>query len=72
MGTLGAVRADDAHGADPVRRYLGHQRVQNLQAGGVHHQDLWIVAVTEETTLPLCSNGELVKLQIEKETVEKR
>lgn len=35
--TLCAMRADDAHGADPVGGDLGHERVQDLQAGGVHH-----------------------------------
>lgn len=61
--TLGAMGADDTHGADPVRRYFGHQRVQDLQAGSVHHQDLRVVPVTQEATLTLGPNGELVKLR---------
>lgn len=59
---MGAVRADDAHGANPVGRDLGHQRVEHLQAGGVHHQDLWVVAVAQETTFTLGANSELVEL----------
>lgn len=61
--TLRAVRADDAHGADPVGRDLGHQRVQHLQAGGVHHKDFWVMAITQQTALPLRPDGELVELQ---------
>lgn len=70
--------ADNAHGADPVRRYFGHQRVKNLQAGGVHHEDLRVVTVTQETTLTLGPNGELVELwwtgqKMEKESeIERR
>lgn len=61
--TLCAMGSDDAHGADPVRRDLGHQRVQDLQAGGVHHEDFWVVAVTEQTSLPLSADGELIELE---------
>lgn len=53
---------DDAHGADPVGGDLGHQRVEHLQAGGVHHQDLWVVAVAQQTALPLRADGELIEL----------
>lgn len=73
--TLGAMGADDAHGADPVRRYFGHQRVKDLQTGGIHHEDLWVVTVAQKTTLTLGPNGELIKLyegqQREKETENK-
>lgn len=61
--TLGAVGPDDAHGADPVGGDLGHQRVEHLQAGGIHHQDLWVVAVTEQPAFPLRADGELIELQ---------
>lgn len=54
---------DDAHGADPVGGDLGHQRVEHLQAGGIHHQDLWVVAVTEQPTFPLRADGELIELR---------
>lgn len=60
--TLGAMRADDAHGADPVRRYFGHQRVKDFQTGGIHDEDLWVVTMTQETSLTLGANGELIKL----------
>lgn len=61
--TLCAVGSDDAHRANPVRRDFRHQRVQDLQAGGIHHQDFWVVAITEETPLPLSADGELVVLK---------
>jgi len=60
--TLGAVGAYNAHGADPVRTDLGHQRVEHLQAGGVHHEDLWVMTVTQQPALPLHPEGELVEL----------
>lgn len=58
---------DDAHGADPVWRDLGNQGVQDLQAGGVHHQDLWVMAVAEQTSLLLSADGELIELRERKE-----
>lgn len=61
--TLCSVGSDNAHGADPVGRDLGYQRVQHLQAGGVHHKDLWVMAVTEQTSLPLSAYGELIELK---------
>lgn len=61
--TLCSVGPDDAHGADPVRRDLGHQRVQDLQAGGVHHKDFWVMAITKQTSLPLSADGELIELE---------
>jgi len=71
-GTLRAVRANDAHGTDPVRRNLGHEWVKDLETGGVYHQDFWVMSVAQETSLPLCANGELIKLQRgEKEFNEK-
>lgn len=60
--TLSAMRADDTHGADPVGGDLGHERVQNLQAGGVHHQDFWVMAVAEQASLLLRADGELIEL----------
>lgn len=60
--TLCSVGSDDAHGADPVRRDLRHQRVQDLQAGGVHHEDFWVMAVTKQTSLSLSADGELIEL----------
>jgi len=57
------MRSDDAHRADPVGRNLRNQRVQDLQAGGVHHKNLWIVAVTKQTSLLLSANGKLIELR---------
>lgn len=54
---------DDAHGADPVGGDLGHQGVEHLQAGGIHHQDLWVVAVAEQAAFPLRADGELIELK---------
>lgn len=68
--TLGAVGPDDAHGADPVWGDLGHQRVEHLQAGGIHHQDLWVVAVTQQAALPLRADGELIELQSQQKEEE--
>lgn len=60
--TLRTMGPDDAHGTDPVRWDLRYQWVQDLQAGRIHHQDFWVVTVTEETSFSLSTNGELVKL----------
>ena len=67
-----AVRADDAHGANPVGRDLGHQGVEHLQTGGIHYQDLRVVAVAEETALTLGADGELVELERERERERER
>lgn len=61
--TLCSVGSDNAHGADPVWRDLGHQRVEHLQAGGVHHKDFWVVAVAKQASLPLGADGELIELE---------
>lgn len=61
--TLRSVGSNDAHGADPVGRDLRHQWVQDLQTGGVHHKDFWVMSITKQPPLPLSANSELVELQ---------
>ena len=56
------MRPDDAHGTDPVRRYLGHQGVEDLQAGGVHHKDLWVMSVAQQAAFTLRADGEMIEL----------
>lgn len=60
--TLCPVGADDGHGADPVRRDLGYQRIKNFEAGCIHDQDFRIMAVAQEPPFPLCANCELIEL----------
>ncbi len=61
--TLCSVGSDDAHGADPVRRDLRHQGVQDLKAGSIHHKDFWVMTITKQTSLPLSADGELIELE---------
>jgi hypothetical protein len=56
------LRADDAHGADPVWRDLRYQGIQHLKAGGIHNEDFRVMSMAEEPALLLVPNRELVEL----------